>query len=71
MTWRRRTCREDGSCGHTVVVHRELVEQSQAVNRQQWPMQTVNVYSQTMRSNYLRGIVLSGFSLAVVNATSR
>ena len=25
--------------------------------------------SQTMRSNYLRGIVLSGFSLAVVNAS--
>ena len=32
-------------------------------------MQTVNAYSQTMRCNYLRGIVLSGFSLAVVNAS--
>ena len=32
-------------------------------------MQTVNAYSQTMRSNYLRGIVLSGFSLTVVNAS--
>ena len=27
-------------------------------------MQTVNAYNQTMRCNYRRGIVLSGFSLA-------
>ena len=33
------------------------------------PMQTVNAYSETMRCNYKRGIVLSGFSLAVVNAS--
>ena len=32
-------------------------------------MQIVNAYSQIMRSNYLRGIVLSGFSLTVVNAS--
>ena len=32
-------------------------------------MQTVNAYSQTMRCNYQRGIMLSGFSLAFVNAS--
>ena len=57
MTWRRRMCREDGSCGRTVVVHVEIAEQS------------VKAYSQTMLNNYLRGIVLSWFSLAVVNAS--
>ena len=43
----------------------KIAEQLQTVSRQH----TVNAYSQTMRSNYLRGIVLSGFSLAVVNAS--
>ncbi|KAI0210032.1 hypothetical protein LSAT2_005248 [Lamellibrachia satsuma] len=33
MTWRRRTCREDGSRGRTVV-HGEIAEQTQAVSRQ-------------------------------------
>ena len=32
-------------------------------------MQTVNAYSHRMRCNYRRGIVLSGFSFAVVNAS--
>ena len=35
MTWRRRTCREDGLFGRSVVVHGEIAEQSQAVSRQQ------------------------------------
>ena len=35
ITCRRRTCREDGSCGNTVVVHGEIAEHSQAVNGQQ------------------------------------
>ena len=43
-----------------------VASSQQAAENEMWPMLTVNAYIQTMHSNYLRGIVLSGFSLAVV-----
>ena len=67
MTWRRRTCREDSSCGRSVVVHGETAEQSQAVDSRK--RDAADADGQRIQSTYRRGIVLSRFSLVVVNAS--